>query len=79
MLFPGDILQEKEMIRAPNEYEREKFKVRKRRLTRLYHRLDTTARFVSPVAFVMFFVYYVLYVTQRSERNCLGQSIFDQA
>ncbi|CAD5221559.1 unnamed protein product [Bursaphelenchus okinawaensis] len=67
----------KEMIRAPNEYEREKFKVQKRRLTQLYHRLDATARFLSPIAFLFFFVYYVLYVTQRDEKTCLGQSIFD--
>ncbi|CAD5227637.1 unnamed protein product [Bursaphelenchus xylophilus] len=68
---------EKEMIRAPNEYEREKFKIQKRRLTQLYHRLDATSRFLSPIAFIFFFVYYVLYVTQRDEKTCLGQSIFD--
>lgn len=65
------------MIRAPNEYEREKFRVQKRRLTELYHRLDTASRFMSPTIFVAFFIYYVLYVTQRPETACIGRSIFD--
>ncbi|KAI6238129.1 hypothetical protein M3Y99_00710400 [Aphelenchoides fujianensis] len=65
------------MIRAPNEYEREKLRVQKRRLTHLYHQMDAISRFLSPLIFIVFFIYYVLYITQRDETTCLGRSIFD--
>ncbi|KAI1717564.1 neurotransmitter-gated ion-channel transmembrane region domain-containing protein [Ditylenchus destructor] len=60
--------------RAPNEYMRDLYQMEKRRITELYHRLDTASRFLSPIIFVIFFVYYVLYIAQGDERACLPVS-----
>ncbi|KAI6181075.1 Glutamate-gated chloride channel [Aphelenchoides besseyi] len=67
----------KQQNRAPNEYEKEKLKVQRRRLTQLYHQMDTISRFLQPMIFIMFLLYYVIHLTQRDEMNCIGKSIFD--
>ncbi|KAI6223046.1 Neur-chan-LBD domain-containing protein [Aphelenchoides fujianensis] len=64
----------KRMIRAPNEYEREKLP---RAKAATHSLMDAISRFLSPLIFIVFFVYYVLYITQRDETTCLGRSIFD--
>ncbi|CAE17770.1 Neurotransmitter-gated ion-channel ligand-binding domain-containing protein [Caenorhabditis elegans] len=56
--------------RAANEFERCTFEAEAYRLNRLYHRVDSICRFSSPVVFVAFFVYYVLFVAQGNE-NCV--------
>ena len=71
------ILQEKQMTRAPNEYERDRFRFEKRRLSSFYHNLDAASRVLSPAVFIGFFLYYVLRITQREESACVGKSIFD--
>uniref|UniRef100_A0A7E4UTN7 Neur_chan_LBD domain-containing protein n=1 Tax=Panagrellus redivivus TaxID=6233 RepID=A0A7E4UTN7_PANRE len=67
---------EKQAHRATNEYTRESFESEKRRLTDLYHRLDTACRLLSPVVFVCYFVFYVLYIAQGDESYCLNQRVF---
>uniref|UniRef100_A0A158PJJ1 Neur_chan_LBD domain-containing protein n=1 Tax=Angiostrongylus costaricensis TaxID=334426 RepID=A0A158PJJ1_ANGCS len=64
---------EKNMQRAKTELERENFKLEKHKLTRLYHRLDSMCRFISPIVFVLFFVYYMLFVAQGNERGCVAK------
>uniref|UniRef100_A0A8R1IST6 Uncharacterized protein n=1 Tax=Caenorhabditis japonica TaxID=281687 RepID=A0A8R1IST6_CAEJA len=56
--------------RAANEFERCTFESEAYRLNRLYHRVDSISRFSSPVVFIAFFVYYVLFIAQGSE-NCV--------
>ncbi|ULT96981.1 hypothetical protein L3Y34_005059 [Caenorhabditis briggsae] len=56
--------------RAANEFERCTFEAEAYRLNRLYHRVDSICRFSSPVVFVAFFVYYVLFIAQGNE-NCV--------
>uniref|UniRef100_A0A915DFW7 Neurotransmitter-gated ion-channel ligand-binding domain-containing protein n=1 Tax=Ditylenchus dipsaci TaxID=166011 RepID=A0A915DFW7_9BILA len=65
---------ERQAQRAVNEYKRHYYESEKLRITELYHRLDTTSRFLSPMVFVVFFVYYVLYVAQGDERSCLPKA-----
>ncbi|KAL6738603.1 hypothetical protein Aduo_012133 [Ancylostoma duodenale] len=62
---------ERNMHRAPNELMRANFQSEKYRLTRLYHRLDSVSRFLSPVVFVVFFMYYVEFVAQGDDRGCV--------
>ncbi|KAJ1349503.1 hypothetical protein KIN20_005083 [Parelaphostrongylus tenuis] len=62
---------EKNMKRAKTELEKENFMVEKYKLTHLYHRLDSLCRFFSPIVFMLFFVYYVLFVAQGDERGCV--------
>ncbi|KAH7725476.1 Protein LGC-43 [Aphelenchoides avenae] len=49
---------EKQAVRAPNQYQKELLDAEKRRITDLYHRLDTASRFLSPMVFVGFFIWY---------------------
>uniref|UniRef100_A0AC34GTJ8 Neurotransmitter-gated ion-channel ligand-binding domain-containing protein n=1 Tax=Panagrolaimus sp. ES5 TaxID=591445 RepID=A0AC34GTJ8_9BILA len=65
---------EKQAHRATNQYSKELFEAEKRRLTALYHRLDTASRFLSPVVFIIFFIVYVLYIAQGDESYCLNKS-----
>ncbi|EPB74188.1 hypothetical protein ANCCEY_06739 [Ancylostoma ceylanicum] len=64
---------ERNMHRAPNELMRANFDSEKYRLTRLYHRLDSVSRFLSPVVFVVFFMYYVEFVAQGDDRGCVAK------
>ncbi|VDO21958.1 unnamed protein product [Haemonchus placei] len=57
--------------RAANELQRANLHAEQDRLTRLYHRLDSMCRFLSPTAFVIFFIYYVLFVAQGEDRGCV--------
>ncbi|CAB3406799.1 unnamed protein product [Caenorhabditis bovis] len=56
--------------RAANELERCNFEAEAYRINRLYHRLDSICRFMSPMVFIIFFVYYVLFIAQGDE-NCV--------
>ncbi|ETN82978.1 Neurotransmitter-gated ion-channel ligand binding domain protein [Necator americanus] len=64
---------ERNMQRAPNELQRANFQSEKYRLTRLYHRLDSISRLLSPVIFIMFFMYYVLFLAQGDDRGCVAK------
>lgn len=59
---------------AVNEYQREFYEAEKRRLKYLYHKLDLFSRFISPLVFILFFFYYVVYVAKGDERKCLSKS-----
>ncbi|VDN56276.1 unnamed protein product [Dracunculus medinensis] len=61
----------KQSLKAKTEFEREVLIDEQKRLTRLYHRLDTFARFVTPFVFLIFFLYYVIYVAQATEDTCV--------
>lgn len=59
--------------RAPNELQKANLRTEQERLTRLYHRLDNLCRFLSPLVFVLFFFYYVLFVAQGDDRGCVAK------
>uniref|UniRef100_A0A0M3IJS9 Neur_chan_LBD domain-containing protein n=1 Tax=Ascaris lumbricoides TaxID=6252 RepID=A0A0M3IJS9_ASCLU len=61
----------KQTSNATNQLEEENFRAEEKRLTRLYHRLDSIARFLSPLFFIIFFVYYVIFVAQSDEMECI--------
>ncbi|VDL77477.1 unnamed protein product [Nippostrongylus brasiliensis] len=57
--------------RAPNQLVKANLQAEGDRLTRLYHRLDSLCRFLSPFVFVMFFICYVLFIAQGDDRGCV--------
>ncbi|CAD6191309.1 unnamed protein product [Caenorhabditis auriculariae] len=61
---------DKNAQKAANEFEKAMCQAEGRRLNRLYHRVDSVCRFASPIVFVVFFVYYVLFVAQGAD-DCL--------
>uniref|UniRef100_A0AC34R9W9 Neurotransmitter-gated ion-channel ligand-binding domain-containing protein n=1 Tax=Panagrolaimus sp. JU765 TaxID=591449 RepID=A0AC34R9W9_9BILA len=63
-----------EAQKTPSEYKKEIFESEKRRLKSLYHRLDSASRYFSPIVFIIFVVYYVLYIAQRDETQCSNQN-----
>ncbi|CAI5448620.1 unnamed protein product [Caenorhabditis angaria] len=56
--------------KAQNELEKSNFENESYRLNRLYHRVDRIQRFSSPIIFIFFFIYYVLFIAQGNP-NCV--------
>uniref|UniRef100_A0A914I6C1 Neurotransmitter-gated ion-channel ligand-binding domain-containing protein n=1 Tax=Globodera rostochiensis TaxID=31243 RepID=A0A914I6C1_GLORO len=68
---------ESEAQRAPNEYRRELLQAEVKRIERLYHRLDHLSMALSPLAFILFMLYYVHFVAQRDGRSCVERHAED--
>ncbi|CAJ0937127.1 unnamed protein product, partial [Mesorhabditis belari] len=62
---------EKNASRAVTELEKECFLMEKRRSLRHAHVLDQICRVLSPVTFIVFFNYYVLFVAQGDDNDCV--------
>ncbi|KAL3983045.1 Neurotransmitter-gated ion-channel ligand binding domain family protein [Acanthocheilonema viteae] len=61
---------EKRRLEAVNEFERENFRAKKRKVVRLYRRLDHFTQFFSPLLFITFLMYYIMNVVQGEDSEC---------
>ncbi|KAM3725256.1 Glycine receptor [Dirofilaria immitis] len=66
---------EKRCFDAVNEFERENFRTKKRKVMRLYRRLDHFTQFFSPLLFTTFLMYYILIVVHGEDNECDANNI----
>ncbi|CEF71586.1 Cation-transporting P-type ATPase family and Cation-transporting P-type ATPase, N-terminal domain and Neurotransmitter-gated ion-channel transmembrane domain and Cation-transporting P-type ATPase, C-terminal domain and Neurotransmitter-gated ion-channel ligand-binding domain and Cation-transporting P-type ATPase, subfamily V and P-type ATPase, A domain and HAD-like domain and P-type ATPase, cytoplasmic domain N-containing protein [Strongyloides ratti] len=56
--------------KAINEFEKEMIKLQQRQVKKLYNTIDLYARIISPVVFILYLIYYLLFMVTGNEENC---------